>query len=132
MNRTAAFVFAALAALATLTGCEPLPKLERVEITSKTTAPLKASVAPEKIEITHGNGLALSVRAFTDKNNEAVDPTDLALSSSSPNIKVSAVDNGVFLLFGVTPGDARLDVTSITGSVKGMVSIPLTVLPQEP
>jgi hypothetical protein len=132
MNRSAVFTLAALAALATLTGCEPLPEFERIEVTSKTTAPLKASVAPEKIEITHGNGLALSVRAFTNKDNEAADPTDLVLSSSSPNIKVNAIENGVFLLFGVTPGDARLDLTSSTGAVKGVVAIPVTVLPQEP
>ena len=133
MKPSNTLMLAAMAAVATVMGCEPKPVLERVEVTSKTTAPLEASVTSQRITLTHGTGLAFSFKVYSNEGGqEAYDPARLRVTGAAEKIVVEKVSDDLYLLFGVTPGDADVQISANDSSADGLISLPVTVLPQAP
>ena len=141
-TKTARAVLAASALLALAAGCSE--SLVAVTVTPLTSPPLEVLVEDERIEIYEGNGVGLELAAYTEDPNQTeacggedvscdgrpdpIDPAEVFVEEDDGAIDLRRVDDGVYILVGLQPGDGTLIVTS--SEAGGAIEIPVTVLAQ--
>jgi hypothetical protein len=124
-------------------GCTP--DIEAVTVTALTTPPLALEASAERIELFDGTGVGLQIFAYTedpgpqgentatceddcDGQPEPIDPEEVDITFSGDAIDVYLVEDGVYIVAGVKPGEGTLFVSS--SEADGTIEIPVTVVPQ--
>ncbi len=112
-------------ALVVLAGCGQQPG---VSLQARTQPPLDATLTENLIQIYAGIAVEVDTTALVG-GSPAQDGTTVSLTSSNVNVLGAdpAPDDGVFVLYGVTPGTADVHVY-MNGEAAG--DIPATVLDQ--
>ncbi len=142
MNRTSFPLLALLGALSV--GCSE--EIVAVSVTALTEPPLGLEAASDGIEMFDGTGVGLEILAYTEDPGpvganqqtcdgecesqvDPIDPAAVDITFSGDAIDVYRVDDGVYIVAGVEPGEGVLYVTS--SEADGTFEIPVTVVPQE-
>jgi len=134
--------FALLGLLVAALGSGCTPDIEAVTVTPLTTPPLALRADADGIEIFDGTGVGLEIFAYTedpgpqgentqtceDDCGDPIDPEEVDITFSGEAIDVYRVDDGIYIVAGVKPGEGTLFVTS--SEAHGTIQIPVTVVPQ--
>ena len=138
------FALPVLSIAALLAGCGA-PDLEVATVTQLTTPPRGAIAGGNGLELFEGTGVAVRIAAYTEDPGpaadnsetcdgncagrpEPVDPATMDVVTDGGAIDVFRVDDGVYILVGMSPGASALYVSS--DEADGVLEIPVTVVPQ--
>lgn len=137
--------FALLGLLVAALGSGCTPDIEAVTVTPLTTPPLALEAGANGIEIFDGTAVGLEILAYTEDpgpqgentqtcdddcggDADPIDPSEVDITFSGEAIDVYRVDDDIYIVTGVKPGEATLFVTS--SEANGTIQIPVTVVSQ--
>lgn len=133
-----------VAALVVMSGCGE--SLVAATVTPLSDPPLATKADSDGIELFDGTGLGVRIAAYTEDPGpgadnaqtcdgscegrpEPIDADAVDVVSDGAAIELFKVEDGVYIVVGVSPGEGALIVSS--SDADGFIEIPVTVVPQK-
>lgn len=133
-----------VALVALISGCGE--ELVAATVTQLSDPPLATKADADGIELFGGTGLGIQIAAYTEDPGpgadntqtcdgscegrpEPIDASAVDVVSDGGAIDLFKVEDGVYIVVGVAPGEGTLIVSS--SEADGFIEIPVTVVPQK-